>query len=302
MNRSGRPLLALVLGALTSSWSASGQLFFYEAFDYAENSALPGQGGWSNASGGVGDDITIGADTLSVTGLPTLGGRSTVFGGAGKDPLRSFTESVTTVWYSFAVKVTELGALTADGGYFAGLRQSNTESDPVTRFGATLHLRPFDTGFNLGIRQRSSGTSPGEWDPTTLAVGDTVFVVGNYQFNPGADDDVANLWVNPAAASFGSGSAPSPSVTTTIHGTDLANVDRFFLRQDSATETPTSLILDELRVGTSWQAVTSAVPEPGAYGVVASLGIGLFAIWHRRRRARQACLLAPPSHPNHSIP
>ena len=47
---------------------------------------------------------------------------------------------------------------------------------------------------------------------------------------------------------------PTATLTDSHTGTDLLNASTFFLRQDSATETPTVQV-DELRIGTAWADV-----------------------------------------------
>jgi hypothetical protein len=41
-------------------------------------------------------------------------------------------------------------------------------------------------------------------------------------------------------------------------------------------------MIDEFRYGTSWAAVTTAVPEPSTYAALAGLAAVAFAAWRRR--------------------
>jgi hypothetical protein len=75
-------------------------------------------------------------------------------------------------------------------------------------------------------------------------------VVG-YTFNTATGaDDVVSLWVNPTV----NAAMPTATLTDSHTGTDLLNASSFFLRQDSATETP-AVQVDELRIGTAWADV-----------------------------------------------
>jgi hypothetical protein len=58
-------------------------------------------------------------------------------------------------------------------------------------------------------------------------------------------------------------------------------IQSFFLRNNSVE--PASSVIDDLRVGTTWEDVTPAVPEPSA-GILGVIGVlGLVAIRRFRR-------------------
>src|SRR5690606_22699637 len=77
-------------------------------------------------------------------------------------------------------------------------------------------------------------------------------------FVSGNDNDVAKLWLNPT---LGLTTEPTPTIEDQwTANSDLATIAHFFLRQDSATETP-DLDIDELRIGTSWADVTPIDPS-----------------------------------------
>jgi hypothetical protein len=85
----------------------------------------------------------------------------------------------------------------------------------------------------------------------------THLIVVRYKFDPGADDEVA-LWIDPSGAQLGvaEGSVPTPTLSGTT-GTDGTALAAFYEFHPS-TEIPASIILDEIRVGLSWAAVTPA--------------------------------------------
>jgi len=97
--------------------------------------------------------------------------------------------------------------------------------------------------------------------------------------NFNVDTDTASFWINPSSTDFALGAAPTATFSG-LTGSTRTSLDRFFLRQDSTTLTP-SLQIDELRVGTTWADVTP-VPEPSTILAVASGGLLLLA----RRRTR----------------
>ena len=256
-----------------------GVLIVSDSFNYSPGSNLGGQGGWFNANSG--DQITVATGNLGVSGLTTSSGNRVSFGGSGLDPYLPFTPTSSSVFYSFAFQIADLGSLNTTGGYIAGLDSS--------AFASTLWVRKNGSGFDIGIGRTSAAASV-SWS-LGYALNDIVFVVGSYQVNAGTANDLSSLWINPSASSFGAGVAPAATLTATTSGSDLANVSRIFLRQDSATATPNTLYLDELRVGTSWADVTpisSAVPEPSTYlaGLFLALPFGVHGIRYLRNQKR----------------
>ncbi len=222
----------------------------YEGFDYTAGQALTVQAGYSVNSSST-DDILIASGNLSITGLEASTGNKISFAGGGTDLGKAFTTQTSgTVFYSFIMNVTDLGALNAVGGYFAGFAQN------TTTFGATIWTGLDGSGYKIGINPRTSTSTNMVWVSGTQTLDNSVFVVVSYEFVVGASNDIVNIWVNPSSSDFGSSTFPSASATVTnLTGTDLTSAVQFFIRQDSDTETP-AMEMDELRVGTSWADVT----------------------------------------------
>src|SRR5439155_7069353 len=116
------------------------------------------------------------------------------------------------------------------------------------------------------------------FDTVDRTAGQTLFVVAGYQFGPNADDDNSYLWINPAASTFGTNNVPTPDVTSsgiasvgTASDIPLNQLTSVFLRNNSVE--PNQILLDELRVDTSWAGVTGAVPEPSSAALLLSAGI-----------------------------
>ena len=258
----------------------------YDGFSYPVDPAPQYLGGkanplpWTLAGGGV--DALITAGSLSITGLPAPVGNSVALSGATAsngmvDRIAlgaSGSYSSGSLYYSLILRVTDLTGLSASGGFVAGFNQLVPSSTSgVTRAVARLQIRATDataTRFNLGIRSDNSGgsSSPIVWDMTQFAAGPTpILVVAGYRFNTAsAVDDVASLWINPDPSTFGPGDAPATSLVST--GCDLSPLQSFFLRQVDVG--PNLMVVDELRIGTSWADVTptGGCPAP----TVASIG------------------------------
>lgn len=220
---------------------------YYNPFDYAVGTTLGTQSGWANVN--TGDDVLATAGNLSYLGYPEVG-NSVSFGGIGIDPFLSTAETTTgMVYYSFLMNVGSMAGITsANGGYFAGLGSS------TGILGGTLWTkRVDDTTFNLGIEVRTAVGVDTTFAPDNYVTGTTYFVVVGYMLGANLSDDAVSLWVNPIV----NVAEPTPTITDTHAATDLTLVNKFFFRQDSATETP-PLQIDALRVGTTWADVTSS--------------------------------------------
>lgn len=252
-------LLLAVVVALGGNAEAA---LTYDGFGYTVGTSLEASSEWSPLNTGTAPVISAG--NLSVAGLATSTGNKVSFGSGNiQEALGSLdSHTVGKVYFSFAFSLTSAPTAAA---YSFALATSNTN------YGAVVFLRASGAGFNIGLANRSSGATV-SYSSTVYNTNTTIFLVGSYEFISGTGNDVSKLWINPSA--FGGAAEPSSSLTAT-GGSDLGAVSQFLLR--GATGSPSGE-LDELRIGTTWQAVT--VPEPGA----ALLGgLGMLAFFRRRR-------------------
>jgi Secretion system C-terminal sorting domain len=212
----------------------------YEDFDYTVSETLGGQDAWTNNFSG--DDVLIESGSLSYSTL-SGSGNSIGFAGSGIDPSIDFTATSSgKIYASFMLKVTAMSGSATDG-YFAILRDSDGDYE------ARIWISPIGPGFttyNIGL-----GNNGGALDVTDAkvnALDETIFIVLSYDI----DNDTISAWVNPTLG----GSEPATVVTEPAieSGNTFTN---FLIRQDSTNETPT-IVMDELRGGTSWADVTPA--------------------------------------------
>ncbi|WP_299462471.1 fibronectin type III domain-containing protein [uncultured Microscilla sp.] len=238
-------LLAAVLMLATNVGWAQVTLPHEEAFSYTTGANLSAQTNWTGINSG--DEITVGSGNLSVNGLKTSTGGKISFAANGKDLILQTTEKTAgVVYYSFILKVTDVSSATKTaGGYLAGFASNNTT------YGATVWLKKENTQYKVGINRKTSAGDT-QFTTTNYNVGDVLFIVVSYDL----DADKVNLWVNPNSSDFAAGTAPAVTLTTSTGGS-LSTINRFFFRQDSGSETP-AVEIDELRIATSWAAVTPA--------------------------------------------
>ena len=241
---------------------------------------------------------TIVSGDLTYAGLASAGGgRSAQFGGNGDSALMdlSFSSggltpgSYPTVYFSYTLKLTDLSVLDTNGVALTGFNQLQAHDhnySVVPAVGGVVMLRGDGAGgFNLGIDGGGKGGTPATiaWDTTSYSAGQTLFLVGNYDFTSGdyATGD-GHLWINPNASTFGAGSAPGGDLLSGGNSQALARIGSIILEDNADTE-PTGQI-DDLRVGLTWADVTpAAVPEPSAFAFGA---MGMLCLWLVRFRRK----------------
>lgn len=238
-------ILSFILILTAALVSAQVTLPHYESFSYTVAANLGDQTNWNNYSG-TDNPIDVVADNLSYSGLAASSGNAINMVAGFVDSQIEFTEVTSgEVYASFLVKVTDISNITdfTDGGYFAIFGPTTTSFS--SRFWVRPATNPAGSTIDFALTNSSSGSGFGQ----VQNVNDVVLVVMSYNVDTG----VTNGWVNPSSSDFGAGSAPTPDFTATDSSPD--NINRFMLRQDSTGETP-NMVIDELRLGTTWASVT----------------------------------------------
>jgi hypothetical protein len=247
----------------------------FEPFAPAATSYTPGTNlvGQTNASGKfwlqagpTGVQPTIQAGSLATAGLPGPTGNSVKFGGNGMSARLVLGTNITsgTWYYSFLFRLTDISTLNSSGVFWAGFNNSAvTQTTTPTSVGTRLLTRSAAGGFNIGL-DKSSG-SPGAFvfSPAVFTTNDTIFVVGSYTFVPiTTNDDICQLWIDPAPSTFGLALAPPPTLTS-VATNDIpsAVIASLVLFNRNANE-PAGIIADEIRVGPSWASVTPPAEAP----------------------------------------
>lgn len=272
-------ILLLVLGALCMGGAgpARATLIAYEGFDItAGENALNGaagatSSGWTNSStwGTGANDVGAG---LGYGSLQTVGGAAVLDTSSGSFRLlsRPLTQSSTpTLWMSFLSVVPNNSA-----GTYGGISFYNNFGNEMFFVG---DLDSANT--NWGMRLMSVPGAP----IVTTGINSTnlSFLVLRIDFNAGVtNNENFYLWVNPLLDS-------EPNVAAadaTILGAQMyngQNLARIRLQQGLNSD---NTVIDELRLGTTWNDVAPVVPEPGT-AVLWMLGL---AVWSglRRHRAR----------------
>ena len=243
VDNSGAALATPVTSDVTFTIYQVQTLPYTESFDYTAAETLTEQDAWTSLFSG--DDVLIAAGNLNYSSLTGFG-NSISFDGSGADPVVDFTPTNSgKIYSSFMLKIDALDAAATDG--YIGMLRSDT-GDYVSR----LWISPLSaTTYSIGVS--NSGLT--EISSDVHNIGDTVFIVFNYDL----DNDTVSAWTNPALG------VAEPTASATEASASSGNtITQFLLRQDSTTETPT-LIIDELRIGTTWADVTPGTLSNSAF-------------------------------------
>jgi hypothetical protein len=264
------------LVVLASASAARASVILYDGFGYSAG-ALRTNGGWVGSNATV-PSPTVVSGSLTYPGLATSTGNSVQLTKANGTADRVSTGTITsgTIFYSFIIQLssvddTAAGISGTGGAFFAGFDDHSSGTTFSTPAGLFVRRDAGDTTkINLGISTTGSANKSfsGAFAPT-----DTLFVVGSFTFGAPATLDV---YANGSPA-IPSDAPVSHTLTTTGSDATTASILSFFLRQN--TGEPSTIVVDELRIGTTWADV-APVPEPVALGFV---GLGCMSLIARPR-------------------
>ncbi|MDW7979837.1 MAG: hypothetical protein RMH97_04645, partial [Verrucomicrobiales bacterium] len=225
--------------------------------------------GWGNPPGTGGPTVTNGAGSLIGTNLGLIASEGDrVFIGTVSN-LQTRNQFLGNVWtnqnvpsegtnlyFSFLYKFNDV---TRIGGTNILVRVNKQNSGTGLRQFFDVMARRVGDFIQVGIAKGiSDSIAITNWAGTNISAGATIFLVVRYHLKPGWSNDVAYLWVNPPAASFGApeNNLPPPSAVagdSPPYGDEDAtgsNPGRFAIGSGVDAE------FDELRIGTTWADVT----------------------------------------------
>lgn len=229
---------------------------FYEPFDYSNiggpvSSNTPANWAYGGSNP---NDFNVAGGNLSYPGLASSVGNSGTNGGAGLGVRRLFGTNLNSgkVYFSALFRINDLGY--GSGGWSGVAGQAGAlTADNNTSFRLQVMVKSNSpSGYVIGVQKGGTGATA-TYDSTECHAGDTVFCVGQYDFT--VSPNPVTLWINPSSSTFGY-SQPASGFISANTGTDGYTIDRFNFRQNTATSVPAAMQWDELRVGSSWSAVT----------------------------------------------
>jgi hypothetical protein len=250
-------------GSVTSapaSLTMVSQLLLYEPFGYTNiggpvSSNLPAN--WTYG-GSPPNDLSVVSGNLSYPGLALPVGNSVTNGGVGLGVRRLFGTTVNTgkLYFSALFRISDLGyGLWNGASSYAGALCATDNTS--FKLGVMVKSNS-PAGYVFGVQKSGSGANT-TFDTTEYHAGNTVFMVGRYDFTVAPNS--VSLWINPSPSTFGAATDPANGFLSANTGTDGFTIDRFNMRQNTSSSVPAAMQWDELRIGVSWAAVTPP-PDP----------------------------------------
>ncbi len=242
-------LLSLILTLILIAGvrpSGSCQLLLEENFDYPAGDLLTNHG-WTAHSGAGTQPVTVTSPGLTFTGYAGSGtGNAALSDNTGEDVNRVFAvQSAGTVYTAFMVNVTTTAA-----GYFFHLG-----GDPI---GSTFRGKVFmDATNHFGV---SMGSNTGTFAASSFTNNTTYVLVLKYEVVVGTNNDIVSLFIFDSTLPLTEPATPAIGPLTDAAMTDI-NPGSVAIRQFLATQ---NIILDGIRVGTTWSDVLPSAVAPPA--------------------------------------
>ncbi|RXE74105.1 hypothetical protein ED551_05230 [Muribaculaceae bacterium Isolate-013 (NCI)] len=273
-----KKIFTITAAALFGLGTANAEMLLNESFAHSPGS-LASQGTWE-ANGSPGSypiNIIEGSLTHSGYQEEPSGNSVCISMDMGRNALQSIFAPTGSdaiegdIYYSALVRVDEFPPALGKPGAIISLTGSNSYSGEIgdaiaSSEGGGLFVKKgeADATAVFGISKASSPNGITatyvEWDDTEIPVGETALLIVRYRQQPGAADDIMELYVNPADA------AATPSVTIAdISDVDdtLTDIRGIQLCQRSAlTSKIAACTVDELRVATGLDEIFTGETPP----------------------------------------
>ena len=242
-----KKLLLFALAVFFTSISF-GQTLLVEDFNYTTGDLLTNHN-WLLSGTTVTNPISVTSPGLSYTGYPSVAGNAATLTTTGQDVYQSFTPvSSGDVYISFLLNVQSAQS----GDYFIALSPSTAQTNYYLR----LHAKSSGSGYSLGLNKSNEVTGGSVYGTTVLNFNTTYVVVARYSFSAAATtDDIEYVYVF-ASPALPSSEPSTPEVGPYTNSTknDATDLGFVTLRQGSTTAAA-ALIIDGIRIATSWTAL-----------------------------------------------
>lgn len=239
---------------------------FSQAFEAFSFTGVLNANGWTTHSGVTpGQFQTVNTtsecgNSLYFTGLEaSTGNRASLIAGNSEDINKAITGISGTGYFSFLLNVpstTGLHVNTGVGDYFIGF--GGAAGSTVTTLASRVFVRAGATAntFVLGLTNNSGTGTNTTWNSTEYPCGISIFVVVKLSILTSPIS--ASMWINPTPGA----TEPAANTLNSSGINTLPALASIYIRQGGSAGSGTgNLQLDEIRVGSTWAAVTPACAQ-----------------------------------------
>ena len=226
--------------------------------------------GWSPHSGTGNQPDTVSNGGLTYTGYAGSGiGNAVNVFGTGEDVNKGFAQQSSdgsTIYLSALISVVDTGS-NISGGYFLHM---GDRASPTSFFSFCARVfAKVDASGNVVFGL--SNTSTATYGSTNFAKNTTYLLIVKYTINT-AGNDTTKLWVVSSGVPVDEATAGTPEVTVDSQtGTSSDVVNAVGIRQTSGIP---DVVLDGLRIATTWQNSVGGVDVPSALIAPSSIDFG----------------------------
>jgi len=198
------------------------------------------------------------AGSLSYPGISSQGNKTEIVAGNTEDINLPLAKAITgTAYYSALINVPNLtGQATNDttGNSFLSLGTLSESTPPtLALFSGRLYIKAGAAAntFKLGVLNGAGGTANPTFSTKEYSINKTHFVVVKYDLSK----NTATLFVNPTV---GGTEAAAAAINATGNMAAPTRVSRLVIREAGSAASGTGNVqIDEIKIGESWDAVTS---------------------------------------------
>jgi hypothetical protein len=241
-------LLTVAILFFLSGSLIHGQRVFEENFSYPVGSLLTANG-YTVSSGGGTNALTVTSPGLTFPQYPAVTGNALTLTTTGEDDYKSFTSIAASgsVYLSFLINVQSAQT----GDYFIAISPSTSQ----TNYYARVHVKSSGSGYLIGISKSNEVTGGASYGPTVFNFNSTYLVIVKHTFVPNDFNDVERIFVFSSAAPSTEPATSEVGPYTETTKSDPVDISFVTYRQGSSSAAA-GLIIDGIRIATSWNLIT----------------------------------------------